>query len=74
MKCTILTTPATIALAKGRGTGYSVFERNETFVAMRNPGVRPTPDENFQKEASFMKNKADTYAVKTNVFKSYIDG
>jgi hypothetical protein len=56
--------PGIIALTSGHVPYYAVIPRLEVWEARRTLGVRLAPDGNYQKEAAFLFDKANQYAVR----------
>jgi hypothetical protein len=55
--------PGIIALTSGHVPNYTVIPRLEVWEARWTLGVRPAPDGNYRKEATFLLDKANQYAV-----------
>jgi hypothetical protein len=55
--------PGVIALTSGHVPNYTVIPRLEVWEAHPTLGVRPAPDGNYQKEAAFLLDRANQYAV-----------
>jgi hypothetical protein len=55
--------PGIIALTSGHVPNYTVIPRLEVWEARQTLGVRPAPDGNYRKEAAFLFDKANQYAV-----------
>jgi hypothetical protein len=56
--------PGIIALTSGHVPNYTVIPRLEVWEACRTLGVCLAPDGNYQKEAAFLLDKANQYAVR----------
>jgi hypothetical protein len=59
----IIECPGIIALTCETVPNYTVIPRLEVWMARRTLGVRPAPDGNYRKEAEFLLQKANIYAV-----------
>jgi hypothetical protein len=56
--------PGIISLTSGNVPNYTVIPRLEVWEARRTLGVRLAPDGNYHKEAAFLLDKANRYAVR----------
>jgi hypothetical protein len=60
---TMIECPGIISLTSGNVPIYTVIPRLEVWEARRTLGVRLAQDGNYRKEAAFLLNKANRYAV-----------